>query len=141
MATGIAVRFECTCSRLRRFQPFPMAGATIIGGHVRLTMAGSIAQCHHERYDGSGYPNGLSGAQIPIEARILNLADQYDALCNSRCYKPAFDHETSFHIISEGDGRTVPQHFAPRFFKPFGTWRGNLPRSTRLADCVRMFFE
>ncbi len=100
-------------------QQHTWAGAEIIGNHVRLTMARHIAQCHHERFDGSGYPRGLRGSQIPYEARILNLADQYDAMRNKRCYKPAFDHDTTFRIITEGDGRTLPHHFDPQVLWAF----------------------
>lgn len=68
-----------------------------------------IAEGHHEKWDGSGYPYGLSGESIPLVARILALGDVYDALTSKRCYKDAFSHEKSRDIIKEGRGT----HFDP----------------------------
>ena len=68
-----------------------------------------IAEGHHEKWDGTGYPYGSSGEEIPLVARILALGDVYDALTSKRCYKDAFSHEKSRSIIQEGSG----SHFDP----------------------------
>jgi putative two-component system response regulator len=62
-------------------------------GHPQLELAAQVAQSHHERWDGSGYPNGLLGTDCIREARIVGVADVYDALCQSRCYKDAWSRE------------------------------------------------
>lgn len=74
-----------------------------------------VAQSHHEKWDGSGYPNGINGEEIPLSARIMTLADVYDALRSKRVYKDAFSHEKSREIIFEGRGK----HFDPLIIDVF----------------------
>ena len=98
-------------------------GARMLGGSDSpyLIMAEQIAWSHHERWDGSGYPQGLAGDSIPIAARITNIVDQYDALRTSRSYKPAFDHAKTMEIITHGDGRTMVAHFDPHILEVFSS--------------------
>ena len=80
-----------------------------------LTLAREIAFAHHERWDGSGYPFGLYGEIIPLSARLVAIADVYDALTSKRPYKNAFSHEKAVAIIREGRGT----HFDPRVVDAF----------------------
>ncbi|SBS35154.1 Cyclic di-GMP phosphodiesterase response regulator RpfG [Marinomonas aquimarina] len=80
-----------------------------------LRYAREISECHHEKWDGTGYPKGLKGEDIPISGRIMALADVYDALISARIYKPPFSHEKAKDIILEGSGK----HFDPKVVDAF----------------------
>lgn len=101
------------------FRKHTLWGAKIIGGNPHLLIGQSIALNHHEKWDGSGYPRGLKGDAIPIEARIAAIADQYDALRTGRNQKMAVDHATATKILNHGDGRIKPQHFDPQILKAY----------------------
>jgi len=80
-----------------------------------LTLGRDIAYCHHEKWDGNGYPKGLKGKEIPLSARITAVADVYDALTSERPYKKAFSHETAVEIITKDSGT----HFDPAVVEVF----------------------
>lgn len=80
------------------------AGEKIQGSNY-LAMGGDIAGTHHEKWNGKGYPQGLSGNDIPLAGRIMAIADVYDALISKRCYKPPFPHEKAMAIIQEEKGK------------------------------------
>jgi putative two-component system response regulator len=89
---------------------------TILGSRMlldsetpELQLGEVICLTHHERFDGSGYPHGLSGADIPMSGRIVGLVDVYDALVNRRVYKPALSHDEAQSILRSESGR----HFDP----------------------------
>ena len=82
-----------------------------------LRMGVDVARSHHERWDGSGYPDGLSGTAIPLAARIVAIADFYDALTSKRCYRTSVSHEDTCQMIYENSG----SHFDPDAVDAFGT--------------------
>ncbi len=97
-------------------------------GHPVMRMAANIAWNHHERWDGSGYPRSLKGEEIPIEARIVALADIYDALRSERPYKPAFNHEKALKLMLTGNNRTMPDHFDPGLLRILSDKAGEFAR-------------
>jgi putative two-component system response regulator len=82
-----------------------------------LRMGYDIAYCHHERFDGTGYPRGLKGEAIPLSARIVTLADVYDALTSKRVYKDAFAHHLARDIIVRQIGRQFEPDIVDAFLK------------------------
>lgn len=96
-------------------------GSKILGNSKSpyLAMGAEIALSHHERWDGSGYPDGKRGEVIPLSARIMQICDVYDALRSKRPYKAAFGHMAAVDIITRGDDRTQPGHFDPVILAAF----------------------
>lgn len=84
------------------------------GSNQYLKLVETVVLYHHERWDGSGYPEGLKGEDIPLSARIVSLADTYDALVSDRSYRKGFTHEEALEIIKKEEGK-----FDPRVFQVF----------------------
>ena len=95
----------------------PIIGAKIldISDNTLFQLASRIALSHHEKYDGSGYPYGLSGTEIPFIGRIVALVDFYDALTMDRCYRKAMSDENALELLKAGRGK----HFDPHMVDVF----------------------
>ena len=106
-------------------------GAKMLAGSssVVLQMAEQIAIGHHERWDGTGYPSGLAGAQTPQTARIVAIVDVYDAITHDRVYRPAMSEPEISRIMSAGRGT----HFDPELLDAFMTL---LPEMRAIAEAV-----
>ena len=88
-------------------------------GFSFLRIGREITASHHEKWDGSGYPDGLKGEEIPLVGRLMAIFDVYDALISKRVYKPPFPHAKAVEIITQGDGRVMPTHFDPDVLEDF----------------------
>jgi putative two-component system response regulator len=91
-------------------------------GSLYLRYAMEIARHHHERWDGSGYPDGLAGEQIPLSARLMAVADVYDALISRRPYKEPIDHDVALSMVRQGSG----SHFDPTIVQALMAEAGTL---------------
>jgi HD-GYP domain-containing protein (c-di-GMP phosphodiesterase class II) len=100
-----------------------------VGATPFLAVARDVIAGHHERWDGSGYPAGLGGEDIPLAGRIMAVADVYDALRSTRVYKPALSRETARQVIMDGAG----SHFDPRIVAAFLLVE---PEIARTADAL-----
>jgi len=99
---------------------------TLIGGDILsgsdseyLKAAANFALYHHEHWDGTGYPHGLSGNDIPVEGRIMLMADRYDAIRSPRPYKEEYSHEKAMELIVSDSDRTVEGHLDPKIYGIF----------------------
>ena len=98
-------------------QQHTVIGYRILSGSEAelLTLAAILAWTHHERFDGSGYPRGISGDEIPLEGRIAAVADVFDALTTDRIYRPAFGVEQAIEMMREQRGAHFDPHVLDRF--------------------------
>ncbi len=116
------------------YQSILSASERLSAGSSFLTCAMEIALSHQEKWDGSGYPQGLSGDAIPISARLMAVADVYDALISERYYKRAFSHEVAVGIILEGRGT----HFDPDVVDAFERIEGEFVAiATKFSDITK----
>src|SRR6185295_8591382 len=101
----------------------PAAGARILReiSHLQLTLP--YVLFHHERWDGSGYPHGLKGKDIPVEGRLLAIVDVYDALTTARPYHPARTPYEVVQFLQKGAGRLFDPHLVPMFIKTISSSR------------------
>jgi putative two-component system response regulator len=98
-----------------------------------LAMGRDIALNHHERWDGQGYPNGISGRDIPLSARVVAVADVFDAVISHRCYKTACSFDVALDIIAKDSGR----HFDPEVTQAFFIAIDDILESYRSSEACR----
>jgi HD-GYP domain-containing protein (c-di-GMP phosphodiesterase class II) len=113
----IVTRSEWLHHQVTELQSHVAEGVNLIAHSSWLDEAGEVVGGHHEKYDGSGYPHGLKGEEIPLVARIFAIADVFDALTCERPYKKPFSYEKSMAILEEGRG----SHFDPKVLDAFTT--------------------
>jgi len=100
----------------------PARGSEMLRHHFDQKVEANVIRHHHERWDGHGYPDGLQGSHIPLEARIAAVADVYDALRSNRAYRPAFTREDAVPIILDGAGSHFDPACVDAFVRVVDTW-------------------
>ncbi|MEA3351597.1 MAG: response regulator [Chloroflexota bacterium] len=114
-----------TSAEWETMKKHPLLGAKILQGVSHLRDAIPYILYHHERWDGSGYPKGLSGKGIPVQGRVLALADSYDALTTTRSYHPARPHDEVIEFIKMKAGEYFDPQLVPIFIKIMNTHKQN----------------
>ncbi len=122
---------KLTPDELEIMKQHTVIGARILEGSTAdvLMLSREIALCHHEKWDGSGYPGGLREDAIPLSGRIVALADTFDALVNARCYKPAFPVDESVAWIESMSGKSFDPRIVECFHDNLPAFRAILPGS------------
>lgn len=138
---GIPDAILCKPGKLTPEEFEVMKTHTVIGANIlrdsqtpMLRLAETIARSHHERWDGSGYPDGLAGKDIPEGARIVAIVDVYDALTHDRVYRPALPEAEALELIERGRG----SHFDPELLDQF---LSVLPEIRELSKCEESYDE
>lgn len=108
---------KLTEQEYKKIQEHVSIGARILGDSAIDQVAKNIVLYHHEKWNGTGYQNGLSGEDIPIEARIVSLADVFDALTSRRVYKPAYTVEDALRIVEKERGESFDPRLADLFLR------------------------
>lgn len=110
-----------TDDEYREIKTHPEIGAKIVGQLGLWRREQEIIRCHHERFDGKGYPDGIAGAKIPFLARILSVADVYDAVASDRAYRKKMDRQDAIDIIRKGYGTQFDPSVVTAFLSLFET--------------------
>lgn len=123
----------------RIIEQHTVAGERILSNKPFFEVARQIARSHHEDWDGGGYPDGLRGQAIPLPARIVHLADVFDALVNARVYKPPWPPEQAIQTIREGAGTRFDPQLVEAFLRLIdsGRWEGIRRQQPDVAETLR----
>jgi HD-GYP domain-containing protein (c-di-GMP phosphodiesterase class II) len=112
----------------------PLIGASIVSPIKRLEKVAPIIRAHHERYDGAGYPDGLKGEKIPLEARILSVTDSYSAMIDDRVYRKALSNIEAVAELKRGAG----SQFDPKVVEAL---LSVLDQRTDMGKSTKVFYE